>query len=90
MNGAAEVFHTAAWSRIILLEMLLFALVSFDGLEVSASFGWWSSRVDRMFACGPLVYFSGLLEWLCHLVVPWGLWVWGVWGLRFLPLGLGA
>lgn len=65
MNGAAEVSHAAVRSRIVLLEMLLFALVSFDGLEVSASFGWWSSRVDRMFACGSLVYFSGFVEWLC-------------------------
>ena len=65
VNGAAEVSHTAVRSRIVLLEMFLFALVSFDGLEVSASFGWWSSRVDRMFACGSLVYFSGFVEWLC-------------------------
>ena len=65
MTGAAEVSLLVVRSRIVLLEVLLFALVSFGWLGGFHIIGWWCSRVDRMIACGSLVFFSGCLEWLC-------------------------
>ena len=49
---------------IVLLEML-FRVCVVDGLEVSPSFGWELKAIgqgDRKFACGFLVYLSGLLS----------------------------